>query len=64
MPDNYTDLDYFDLQALFIAKNKAFTEALRLRKPAPVLQTLYSELDIIFQLIKEKRSAKPTLAES
>jgi hypothetical protein len=56
MSDNYSNLDYLDLQTLFVAKNKAFTEALRLKQPAPRLNHLYSELDTIYRLIKEKRT--------
>jgi hypothetical protein len=55
MSDNYSHLDYLDLQTLFVTKNKAFTEALRLKQPSTRLNQLYSELDAIYRLIKEKR---------
>ena len=56
MLDNYSNLDYLDLQTLFVAKNKAFTEALRLKEPSVKLNHLYNELDVIYRLIKEKRA--------
>ena len=62
MSDNYSNLDYLDLQTLFVAKNKAFTEALRLKQPSARLNHLYSELDAIYRLIKEKRTVMKMVA--
>jgi hypothetical protein len=56
MSDNFHQLDYLTLQSLFVIKNKAFTEALRMKKPTHELQAIYGELDSIYKLIKEKRA--------
>lgn len=51
-------LDVLSLQSLFIDKNKAFTEALREKKPHKELVVLFSELKEYYRLLHQLKSSE------